>query len=592
MATYSDRLSDLSSSIEASASKLEGIKSGRYLQNTKYADDGVTILGTYYVPNIKTYWNSEKKYNTELKNYNSLVSQYQSLYSEAVERNTILTNYAKAGVTFYDIPDFSDENQWRAGGYLKSESEAGGFLFNPTVVNEINTKPGKNDVYHMLMGTLSFALNSGFLEIQRDLKGAEFNLFTDTREAKAYKITATLNGNSSTSKTDYIFIDGGEGNGSVSSQNGSVPTRSATLEELRSMLETQGMNFANMGVGTLLSFAIENLFTGDIEDFGFDLQDFIGASVLGTVNSMISNGFAKGIVGKVGISDLMTANIVGAVLGSIISATLQEFFEVAIGLDASFGYGGEKDKQASKEFGQNAFKESKGFMGLETLGKDISYAVGASDSRTVDYTDIDGNYVGSKYSIDNPAQIGGFGSMPSEYTSYKSMQDAIETMTNSYNFRGDTVELSAFGNNKMQEAVSRALANANRAINNQYQMDIDMSVHTTSIAQTGFATTTETLSYMETPSMVDDWASGVQGASRLGSDYDGLDFGDFSHYSSAIDSLNGGLSTLGEFNALTNTSFEDKSWSDFKADGRFDAGFDSQYGQHQADAQEYGQGLW
>jgi len=338
-------------------------------------------------------------YNSYVSSYNSSLSTYnttKTTYDNQLETYTNISNTNKAEVITYDIPNFKDENQWRPGGYLQNEKLAGGYLFNPTYTPSVEEKPKLDEPFQMNNGSLHGFLNVGFTSIQNDLHGFDFlDLFRDYTDTKTimYKVTVTTDNGT---KEDYITItDNGEGKGpSDGSIDYGLNAQYTEMRpsELAGMFNTTGINlFSQDLMSSVVSISIENLMSGELwSSPNLTVKNFIGASVIKTINTMFSQQITMGISKTLGLKSIYAMGAISIGIGMLIG----EFMEMATGYDKAFGYGGEYSVDASKAFGQDSFADSRGFMGIESGFNSLAYSLGFSDSLRTGYQNNDGNTIG------------------------------------------------------------------------------------------------------------------------------------------------------------------------------------------------------
>ena len=293
------------------------------------------------------------------------------------------------GVANVALPNPKDTAQWLGGGALRNETFAGGELFSLSTPAFAN-KSAIGSEYNLLAGNILSYVGYGFGALQ-DVMNTD-SLFMDllydfeVAEMYMYNVSTTAtdsDGNilyesSATYSNDSVEFDTSMSEMSLSELDDAWSNQTNLASMLQGNPITIGMTVFN--VLTNQEVSIETRFTG---------------AVIGTVVSTfkgLAMSAASNMLGISGYGALGFGVIFGAVLG--------ELAEMALGLDQAFGYGGEFDKKASKAFGEDAFSESVGFLGVSSMLDAMSYSLGISDSKTVDYSD-NGKYVGTSYTSED-----------------------------------------------------------------------------------------------------------------------------------------------------------------------------------------------
>lgn len=142
-------------------------------------------------------------------------------------------------------------------------------------------------------------------------------------------------------------------------------------------------------------------------------EEAVTIGAYGIASNLATRGITSVAAKSLGVTSF---NAIAGIYG-IVSAVVNEVVEMALGVDVSFGYGGQFSRSISSKYGVEAFSESKGILGIESFMDDLSFSLGFSDYNITTYTGEDENSLGiTSIEVDNPAQFGSFGFGPSSYS--------------------------------------------------------------------------------------------------------------------------------------------------------------------------------
>lgn len=177
---------------------------------------------------------------------------------------------------------------------------------------------------------------------------------------------------------------GGEANGSFSIDSGVLS--SVNLGALKaefsqdSALEDMAESIAG-GIFGPVGAALAGALVGGLVDGGFNLGENVAESVARSFAGIAVNKASAGIAGALGVTSTAGAMIIGA----LVASAFTEAMEVALGLDRSFGFGG--DYQGDDETGAPSFDRDMGF--LEGLSRALGF-----DTSAIGQVGIDGSFNG------------------------------------------------------------------------------------------------------------------------------------------------------------------------------------------------------
>lgn len=299
--------------------------------------------------------------------------------------------------TLVDSPVSKDVNQWYAGGTLRNETYPGGISFSPVSIPSFNNMEKGNGLATSILNGNFMFLNAGMTAVSSFMNTGILDLLSEykSRETAVIRVSIEVYESSNTSRNDTYSGEASfdiEGTIDYTKGNFSLSSVSAINKNSFSLVSLIGAD------NITLVTSLYNIVTDDKLTFSEKIQ----AGILGSVKSQASNLIANKILIELGADYtwstgrlMTTATIVGLLVGQVIG----EFFEYALGLDNSIGYGGEIDRTASMILGTPSYLQESGFMGLGGIGSDISYALGLSDYKSNDLTSRGGTYLGGTESL-------------------------------------------------------------------------------------------------------------------------------------------------------------------------------------------------
>ena len=377
----------------------------------------VTGSGTYnyrdtykaYTPLYDKYTAAYSQYKTEYDKYSGLITEYDTVYDaygNAVdEHKKSEIALRQVSIRSMDFDNGKDKNQWQAGGNLRNSTYSGGYSWSPTSVPSFDNKRHTGDKNAALLGgnILSY-LGYGFGDIMALVNGGELDLnFKDSaKEVFVFSITLQLinpEGIEVAKKEfDYDFesdssLGIGSGGGGYSGIGGKVDvTEMNNMDTLAEMMQNRVDVTSLNPVSVVIS--VINAVTGDKTT----VEGVLGGMLIGTVQSGIQQAMTKAVASAVGVTSL---NVVTALTLGVVSMVLNELFEMAIGVDRSFGFGGEYDRLGSQVLGTQAYTASDGILGISTAIDTLSYSLRFTDTLSLGIVNKIGSDIGSYGEVRN-----------------------------------------------------------------------------------------------------------------------------------------------------------------------------------------------
>ena len=331
-------------------------------------------------------------YNNYVSLYNSTIEKYSTVKSDAervVQARSVI-------VADEDPLVLKEKDNWLAGGTIINEMYSGGSTWSPTTVSLIANKQIKNDKNSLLMsGNILSYLQYGLGDLLKTIDNfSQFQTFLehDNRSVSVYKIEINVSTIDGTLVYSKMSDDMSFGEGSYSEHNNNPSnTQGGTLDDLskawNSRSDIRGLLTANP---LTIGLTIYDVLTND----KVTVEDRISGAILGTVYNTFSNLAMKGIAQMANITAMTPQVMVGF---GILGAIFGELVEMVLGLDISFGLGGEYNSGATKAFGQDAFSQS----GISEFAGGMSLSLGLSNFNTSTFTDVNGNIIGYRSEVDN-----------------------------------------------------------------------------------------------------------------------------------------------------------------------------------------------
>jgi len=295
-------------------------------------------------------------YDTANLSYDELLGQYD-IAKENLER---YNTYNIVSTEEIDIPNAQDKTQWYAGGLLRNESFAGGIGFSPTSVPAFQNKAKGNDfASNMISGTFDF-LNPAWSSIVALNNIGYFNLLhdNDKRTTSVYRVNIAIIGYD---EAGNAFV-GGEGEGEIYTSSNSDKdytnnnTNISSVDKVVSNNWNMFTTIEAITAGNKISLAISAIDMLTNEKFAeMSTGEILSAGVYGAVRSL----FSSALSGALGL---------GMIGSLVIGAVFDELVELSLGIDNSFGIGGQMTYSPT---GTKMFGEAEGFLGIETGFKSL-----------------------------------------------------------------------------------------------------------------------------------------------------------------------------------------------------------------------------
>ena len=242
-----------------------------------------------------------------------------------------------------NMGSFHDTDEWLAGGELRNETLAGGFLFGsdfaPAIENKIPKK--LSNVALMNSGKTFALLNKGFSSVWNLATNTILDLITDYEISKniiiRYEIKVTKDGASYTYQSGSIYHNDNNGVGMDSFAH-TVDTKTS-LDELSSVFGSKSIDMLGLQsqigrIGIAVDIA-SSVVSGTINSE--NIGDIAKASTIASANSLMSSAITKAVTSAFSIHSIAVGLVVGTIIGSVVS----EIAQVATGYDTHFGPGGE-----------------------------------------------------------------------------------------------------------------------------------------------------------------------------------------------------------------------------------------------------------
>lgn len=291
---------------------------------------------------------TEAQYNVYKSQYDQAVSRYDALtaeYEVTTDRLMQTLQGRMATARIVEVPNFKDRLQHFPGGTFGTFGQMpGGAIYSPVNTPEMKVGPVnvKND-FQLLSGSILEFLGYGFGTMEYLIRGGTLDLmFDDDRlVSSSREMTITTTAVNSAGQTLYSSTrsfgstgDGGSSN--FDSGFGSTATTGsmsldAAARAWKNMVNIQGL----VGMSPImLGIALYDVFTGT----EVNVEERIAGAMLGTIEATFTNMVSTAIAKMANVTAMSPAVMVGmGLVGTIVG----ELFEMALGLDTQFGYGGE-----------------------------------------------------------------------------------------------------------------------------------------------------------------------------------------------------------------------------------------------------------
>lgn len=361
-----------------------------------------------------------EQFNARKAAYEARVKEYETLYGQYQDKLKDYERYVtvnKAQSSIFKIPNMKDKNQHLAGGVFGSNGTMpGGPLWSPTNTSKLNVgQPETNNNTNLLNGNILSYLGYGFGDIMYLVNGGKLDLMFNTtvRSTSVIKMTVeltTANGTVNRIDKDFTVTEGegnlqdmtvGFGDGRFSLQELSdIASFELNVEQEFAALLGQ-LAMGNMA-GALIGISLYDYATGS----EISTSKAVGKFAIGQVVGMLSRGATTMAINSFGMTSF------GAILGLgyAITSLIGEAFEVAVGLDMSFGPGGQflgTDSQGRAVYGRD--------IGIGEFLGDVAMEIatlGFADTHTFNgYANDAFGYTANGEIVANPSVLGGMGDM-------------------------------------------------------------------------------------------------------------------------------------------------------------------------------------
>lgn len=316
-------------------------------------------------------------------------------------------------VSSIDIPDVKEVGGWLAGGMFRNESYPGGINYSPVGTPSFtNTMQSPGYAPNFLNGNFDY-LNSGLSNMFSFINYGYYDLLVKSREKDVTVLEITvviesIDSQSTSGDGDSEFV--GEYTSTVYGNVVSTPDKDMSLEEIYAIEKGYSNIIGSITSGDTIKTvsSIYNVTTGQT----LTMEQRVQSEVVGFVRSQLVNSVANQIA-----SSIASTSNVAMLLSGVLGAVLNEFYEMSIGMDISFGYGGEYDLRASRLLGSPTYTGSEGFLGIGTIGQWFT-------DDTTQLTNILGDTVG--YIADISDGIYAYSGIDGSYTIAESLIEEVE----------------------------------------------------------------------------------------------------------------------------------------------------------------------
>ena len=275
-----------------------------------------------------------------------------------------------------ELPKLNDKYQWYPGGTLRNETYPGGVNFSPTALPSLDLKVRYLDQSTALLNGLhSYILNPSFSAINSFINLGMFELIAMSErqsEISTYSVTVEI---VDTVTNDILFSSSRSSDEFESVESIESLASSYTLNELSQIadnpIELSKNVFANPLIGVI---HVASSF-----DTTQSIEVNLGRVAYGTVLGGLRNVAINKTLDALSLS---ARSMPGLIVGSLIGAIINEAIEIAMGLDNSFGFGGEYNSQVSNRLGVDAYEVSRGFLGMDSFADEVAFNLGLDGINT------------------------------------------------------------------------------------------------------------------------------------------------------------------------------------------------------------------
>jgi len=368
-------------SLEAAelAKQLEQLQTG-ITANTStldaYATQSNTKLTKTAYATLKAQYDSLAAQTTaQIADYNSKLSTYTAVSAQS----EIYQDYQRAQHIGIELPNRKDKNQWYAGGDLRNETFAGGYAFTPTKLPSYNNMERPNDMaVGMLTGNVDSMLNTGLSAVLGIIAGGTLlDLMNTYMVYKTvvvhYKVKITASDGTVLGIKIGSFDVQADGDGQSGFDNSSISpanTSSMSPADVQTAMKSQFNAIGLIQNPSLVNVAItlsSLAFNKDIT-----IETAVAAGMIGSVQGVISSMATQAVATALGVVSTLGVMAIGFAVGAV----LGELAQMALGVDKSFGFGGEY-AGVSPSTNKDSFDAPMGFM--EGLANMLGLSTSAVD---------------------------------------------------------------------------------------------------------------------------------------------------------------------------------------------------------------------
>lgn len=275
-----------------------------------------------------------------------------------------MQDFRRVLVDYSGTLDKNDRQQWLAGGELRESTHAGGDLWSPT--GSSNTEILKPDVSKealLMNGNILSYLDAPRNKIQGKMEGKELGTIYEDSTVNVNVISVTVD---VTSPLGSVITKDGEFHvnelGAIAEASLDNPTLQSTISMLGDTNMTGpeiaagllGSMLTSAPIGSVLGVSLYNALNGRTERISQVIGQYAVNQTLGMITKGIST-MATNVLGTVSPLGLLSVTMA-------VSALVTEAFEVMVGLDNHFGFGGQflgsYDDKGNAQYGrEKSFKQ-------------------------------------------------------------------------------------------------------------------------------------------------------------------------------------------------------------------------------------------
>jgi len=337
MSVYSLRAAELAKQL---GQLQTGITANTSTLNTYATQSNTRLTGTAYATLKAQYDSLSAQTTAQIADYNSKLSTYTAVSAQS----EIYQDYQRAQHIGIELPNRKDKNQWYAGGDLRNETFAGGYAFTPTKLPSYNNMERHNDMaVGMLTGNVDSMLNTGLSAVLGIIAGGTLlDLMNTYMVYKTvvvhYKVKITASDGTVLGIKIGSFDVQADGDGQSGFDNSSISpvnTSSMSLADVQTAMKSQFNALGLIQNPSLVNVAItlsSLAFNKDIT-----IETAVVAGMIGSVQGVMSSMATQAVTNMLGISSTLGIMATGFAVGALVG----ELAQMALGVDKSFGFGGE-----------------------------------------------------------------------------------------------------------------------------------------------------------------------------------------------------------------------------------------------------------